>query len=467
MSGPFTVEAVPAPAVKSVDSVLGIVDSEAGSSSSYYSLSTDHFADSSVARSGETLRQADWRDELLRTGIRGKAGQHIRFARLEPLPGCRWLHADGETKPSAEGADSVREDAPAYNPMRVVLSFGPEHAPLEQRQVARAIEEAQTLVPKPKIIVFAAFQFDPEAAKDIDETQWPGVTLLKAQMNADLLTDDLKKKRAGNESFWLIGQPDAAVNSELWIVDSRQEALAAYDVVAKLSGVDRLEKINDLGRDHLSVFIAIAQRRDLWDAVATDAGGGVDPDKHRGRTSTPRDRGVSPFSGGGKRFPGRIGDAADFVRQLGLASERERRDRIERLRRSREIADRARQIAASLTGKLSTIHYSQVTIQGFDYYNTKTGGIESGGEDRIAVWMLDTDYDGRSLYPRQVFFPMAGPKEGWARLAKSLKAEIDEELIEAYRGTVSLPFTPGENRRIAVKIVDDRGIESLKVMEVE
>ena len=34
------------------------------------------------------------------------------------------------------------------------------------------------------------------------------MTLLKAQMNADLLTEDLKKKRASNESFWLIGQPD-------------------------------------------------------------------------------------------------------------------------------------------------------------------------------------------------------------------------------------------------------------------
>jgi len=40
--------------------------------------------------------------------------------------------------------------------------------------VAQAIEEAQTLVPKPKIIVFAAFQFDPEASKDIDETKWAG-----------------------------------------------------------------------------------------------------------------------------------------------------------------------------------------------------------------------------------------------------------------------------------------------------
>ncbi len=62
---------------------------------------------------------------------------------------------------------------------------------------------------------------------------------------------------------------------------------------------------------------------------------------------------------------------------------------------------------------------------------------------------------------------MAGEDEGWARLARNLKAEIDEELIETYRGTVSLPFEPGEHRRIAVKIVDDRGIESLKVLEVE
>ncbi len=303
VSGPFTVEAVPAPAVKSVEEVLE---------------GAPQPADVSIARSGETLRQSEWRDELLRTGIRGKAGQSISFARMEPLPGCHHLHADGVTKDD--------------NAQRIVVSFGPEHAPLEQRQVAQAIEEAQTLVPKPKLIFFAAFQFDPEAAKDIDETNWPGVTLLKAQMNADLLTDDLKKKRTSNESFWLIGQPDV-----------------------------RLERITD----------------------------------------------------------------------------------------------------GENTGKW------RVSVEGFDYYNTKTGGIESGGSDKIAVWLLDTDYDGRSLFPRQVFFPMAGEDEGWARLARNLKAEIDEELIETYRGTVSLPFEPGEHKRIAVKIVDDRGIESLKVLEVE
>lgn len=34
------------------------------------------------------------------------------------------------------------------------------------------------------------------------------------------------------------------------------------------------------------------------------------------------------------------------------------------------------------------------------------------------------------------------------------------------RGALSLPFAPGEHRRITVKIVDDRGIESIKVIEL-
>ena len=326
VTGPFTAEAVPAPAVKAVDEVIDLAPA--------LQERVSGGADESVARSGETLRQGEWRDELLKTGIRGKAGQRISFVRLEPLPGTRWLHAEGETRPDDAGAERVHEEGTAWNPERVVVSFGPDHAPLEQRQVEHAWEEARTLRPQPKLLVFAAFQFDPEAAKDIDELkpELTGMQFLKVQMNADLLTDDLKKKRASNESFWLIGQPDV-----------------------------ELEKITE----------------------------GDDRGKCR------------------------------------------------------------------------------VSVLGFDYYNTKTGGVESGGADKIAMWLLDPDYDGRSLFPRQVFFPMADAKDGWAKLARNLKAEIDEDLLEAYRGTVSLPFESGEHRRIAVKIIDDRGIESLKIVEIE
>jgi adenine-specific DNA-methyltransferase len=324
VTGPFTVEAVPAPMVKSLADISG------------EETAAPMPADESVSRSGETVRQNDWRAELLRAGIRGKGGQMIQFSRVEPLSGTRWLHADAETKVNDDGPAKLREGA-AKERQRVVISFGPEHAPLEQKQVEMALEEARKLVPRPQLVVFAAFQFDPEAAKDIDETNWPGVTTLKAQMNADLFTEDLKKKRTSNESFWLIGQPDIVLRK------SKQKPKDKKDLT------------------------------ELW----------------------------------------------------------------------------------------------EVEVNGFDYYDTKTGQIVSGGAGQIAVWMLDTDYDGRSLFPRQVFFPMAGEKDGWSKLAKNLKAEIDETLIEAYRGTVSLPFAPGKHGRVAVKIVDDRGIESLKIIQLE
>ena len=180
VTGPFTVEAVPAPTIKSISAMEERSD-------------LSQTADSSVVRKGATQRQTDWRDALLRSGIRGKSGQRISFERLEPLPGTEWLHADGQTRIDDLDSKSIPNIKNPGGSMRIVVSFGPDHAPLEQKQVTRAIEESQRLVPAPKIIVFAAFHFDSEAAKDIDETNWPGVTLLKAQMNADLLTADLKK----------------------------------------------------------------------------------------------------------------------------------------------------------------------------------------------------------------------------------------------------------------------------------
>ena len=327
VTGPFTLDAVPAPAVQPLaESANGVADSDDGlaSGEDYFSLSTG------LGRVGETTRQADWREELLETGIRGRAGQHIGFGRLEPQAGTRWLHAVGETLPQSDGNGKSTD---ANVPQRVAVSFGPDYAPLEQRQVEDAWQEALILNPRPDLLVFVAFQFDPEAAKDIDEMNpaLAGLQLLKAQMNPDLLTEDLQRRRSSNESFWLIGQPDVEVR--------------------------RLGEGEDAGK---------------W----------------------------------------------------------------------------------------------QVEVHGFDYFDTRTGRVKSGGSDRIAVWMLDPDYDGRSLFPEQVFFPMAGARDGWARLARNLKAEIDTDLIEAYRGTVSLPFEAGEHGRAAVKIVDDRGIESLKVIEL-
>jgi len=158
------------------------------------------------------------------------------------------------------------------------------------------------------------------------------VTLLKAQMNTDLLTEDLKKKRSNSQSFWLVGQPDV-----------------------------ELVKLEEKGKDN---------------------------------------------------------------------------------------------------GKY------KVVVRGFDYYDVKKGTVESGDVGRIAMWMLDTDYDGMCIKPQQVFFPMAGEKDGWGKLARTLKAEINQDLIEQYRGNESLTFTANLDTQIAVKIIDDRGIESLKIIKM-
>lgn len=85
---------------------------------------------------------------------------------------------------------------------------------------------------------------------------------------------------------------------------------------------------------------------------------------------------------------------------------------------------------------------------------------------RIAMWMLDTDYDNMCIEPDMIFFPMGGKKDGWNKLAKTLKTEINMDMIDKYAGNESLWFTAQPNTAIAVKIVDDRGIESLKVIRI-
>lgn len=290
ITGPFTVEALPAPVVKPLDD---------------------------LAEQEEDLsaKQTDWRDQLLATGILGRGGARLEFSRIEPLAGTTYLQAEAETKEET--------------PRRAVICFAGETKPLDSRMVSMALDEVENVRPKPKLLIFAAFQFDPEAAKDISETKWPGMDLLQVQMNTDLMTEDLKKKRSSDQSFWLIGQPD----------------------------VDLI---------------------------------------HDNRT----------------------------------------KDRY------------------------------KVKVNGFDYYDVKKGTVESGSTSRIAMWMLDTDYDGMCIEPDMVFFPMGGSKDGWNKLAKTLKTEIDPDLIKTYAGNESLWFNAPQNTQIAVKIIDDRGIESMKVIKV-
>ena len=79
------------------------------------------------------------------------------------------------------------------------------------------------------------------------------------------------------------------------------------------------------------------------------------------------------------------------------------------------------------------------------------------------MWLLDTDYDGQSFFPSQIFF--SSNINDWSKLAKTLGTEIDEKKILKYKGTESLPFKLGDQKRAAVKIIDNRAIESIKIID--
>ena len=308
ITGPFTVEAIPSQVTMQTVSPEEIRDG----------MEPDMASDGVAVASRESSRHQMWRDELSTNGARGTDGHVVRFSRVESCGG-NLLHLEVET----EGKNSEFG----------FVSFGPAHGAMSPAHVDRAIEEAGRRNPRPQLLVFAAFVFDPHAAKTLDEFNWRGGRIVKAWMDTDLHVQDLKrhKRQDGDTAFWLMGRPDAEL---------RQAE----------------------------------------------------------------------------------GDTGEW----------------------------------------------EVEVRGFDYYNPlqkSAKRLETGGKEQIVMWMLDTDYDGRQLYPRQVFFPMGGKDGGWAKLGKNLRAELDAERMEKYQGTISLPFQLGEFRRAAVKIVDDRGIESLRVLE--
>ena len=301
VTGPFTVEAVPSLRVKPFDGNMPKLE----------------LIGNELIRTEEYSKRIEWCDELKACGIRGIHGNIIHFESISQMKVTRFLHASGEI------LELNDKRSLAY------ISFGPDYAPLEKRQIEAAIEEVKILNDKPELLVFAAFHFDPEALKEINcRNKNESFTILQVQMSVDLLTSGFRKKRSSNQSYWLMGQPEVDINKD-----------------------------------------------------------------DRGRYT--------------------------------------------------------------------------VKLKKCNYYDPITGNIEEINTKKIAMWFLDTDYDDRCIIPDQVFFPISNDKQNWTKLAKTLKSEIDENAIMKFSGVTSLPFVAGENKKIAIKIIDNRGVESFVIMELE
>jgi adenine-specific DNA-methyltransferase len=99
-------------------------------------------------------------------------------------------------------------------------------------------------------------------------------------------------------------------------------------------------------------------------------------------------------------------------------------------------------------------------MDGVDVYDPVKNSIEATKAGKVAAWFLDTNYDGRTFCICQAFFP---DKSAWEKLSKALSSSIDPEAFAAFSGTKSLPFHPGEHKRVAIKVIDPRGNEVMRV----
>ncbi|MGH3025545.1 MAG: DNA methyltransferase [Gaiellaceae bacterium] len=106
----------------------------------------------------------------------------------------------------------------------------------------------------------------------------------------------------------------------------------------------------------------------------------------------------------------------------------------------------------------------EVEICGLDVYDPTTGVLRASSVDDIAAWFLDTDYDSRCFTICQAFFPN---KDAWKKLERALKGTLDAERFEQLTGHTSFPFKPGQHRRVAVKVIDQRGNEVMRVLPLE
>ncbi|MGA2705604.1 MAG: DNA methyltransferase [Isosphaeraceae bacterium] len=106
----------------------------------------------------------------------------------------------------------------------------------------------------------------------------------------------------------------------------------------------------------------------------------------------------------------------------------------------------------------------EVELLGLDVFDPISMDVTHRRGDDVPAWFLDTDYNNLCFHVCQAFFPRTS---AWDDLKRDLKGIYDDSVWDHLAGTTSAPFEPGENKQIAVKVIDDRGNELLVVRAID
>jgi len=104
-----------------------------------------------------------------------------------------------------------------------------------------------------------------------------------------------------------------------------------------------------------------------------------------------------------------------------------------------------------------------IVLHGVDVYNPLDGATHSENADKVAAWFIDTDYNGRTFCIVQAFFP---DKFAWKKLEKALKGSLNQDRFDMLTGKESIPFKEGKYKKAAIKVIDQRGNEVMKVLDL-
>lgn len=185
VSGPFTVEAIPVPAVEDpTQAPIPQFEQE-------------------EARARISDRGGDYLTTMIsllrqQGGVLFPGGKKLELQNLREL-NLGFLHAEAEASQNGKT-------------LRVAISFGPQHGPVTAFQVQEAIPTAR--MNAYNVLIFAGFSFDPEAQALIQKVPVAGLQIHFANIAPDVLVGDLLKTTRASQIFTVFGQPDVRVERQ-------------------------------------------------------------------------------------------------------------------------------------------------------------------------------------------------------------------------------------------------------------